>query len=191
MKRTAFFPSALAAIVALASIIGLFVPYIGTTSEYAAYLESIADQKPFDTADIRVSDMVDMSLYDYAKTYWQAGEEILGDRDEGVFYTVLFASPGIFGVFALLCALNRKGIPLILQSLIIGGLFYAINWDTLERGIMPHDGRVWGMAYHLYYPIAGILLICGIWIFIAKHNAKHKMKKLARAKRDDKLKHAA
>ena len=178
MKKITSLPSVVAAIVALAAIVGLFVPYIGTTSEYADYFESVEDQKIFDTADITAGDMADPSLFDYAKTYWQAGEEIFGDKAEGIFYAILFTSPGIFGFFALLCALRKKGIPLILQSLIIGGLSYLINWDTVERGIMPMNGRVWGVSHLLYYPIAGVLLVCGIWIFIVKHQAK----KLAKTK---------
>ena len=163
MKNRILLPCIVAAITAMISIAGLFLPYIGSTPEYADYLNSVSNQKPFDTADITAATSVDLSLYEYAKTYWQA---------VGVFYTIIFVSPGIFGFFALLCALRKKGIPLILQSLIIGGLFFLINWDVVDRGIMPYDGRVWGIAHSLYYPVAGILLICGVWIFIAKRKIK-------------------
>lgn len=154
------------------SIAGLFLPYIGSTPEYADYLNSVSNQKPFDTADITAATSVDLSLYEYAKTYWQGSDEIFGNKAVGVFYTIIFVSPGIFGFFALLCALRKKGIPLILQSLIIGGSSFLINWDLVDRGIMPYDGRVWGIAHSLYYPVAGILLICGVWIFIAKRKIK-------------------
>lgn len=158
------------------SIAGLFLPYIGSTPEYADYLNSVSNQKPFDTADITAATSVDLSLYEYAKTYWQGSDEIFGNKAVGVFYTIIFVSPGIFGFFALLCALRKKGIPLILQSLIIGGSSYLISWDVVDRGIMPNYGRVWGISHVLYYPVAGILLICGVWIFIVKR----KMKKINR-----------
>ena len=178
MKNRASLPCVIAAIVAMVAIVGLFLPYIGSTPEYADYLNSVSNQKPFDTADITAATSVDLSLYEYAKTYWQGSDEIFGNKAVGVFYTIIFVSPGIFGFFALLCALRKKGIPLILQSLIIGGLFFLINWDVVDRGIMPYDGRVWGIAHSLYYPVAGILLICGAWIFIAKHQMK-KRKRIA------------
>lgn len=179
MKNRALLPCIIAAIVAMVAIAGLFLPYIGSTPEYADYLNSVSNQKPFDTADITAASSVDLSLYEYAKTYWQGSDEIFGSKAGGVFYAILFASPGIFGFFALLCALRKKGIPLILQSLIIGGLSYLINWDVVDRGIMPYDGRVWGISHSLYYPVAGMLLICGVWIFIAKHKMKKMKKEIA------------
>ncbi len=172
MKNRILLPCIVAAITAMISIAGLFLPYIGSTPEYADYLNSVSNQKPFDTADITAATSVDLSLYEYAKTYWQGSDEIFGNKAVGVFYTIIFVSPGIFGFFALLCALRKKGIPLILQSLIIGGSSFLINWDLVDRGIMPYDGRVWGIAHSLYYPVAGILLICGVWIFIAKRKIK-------------------
>ena len=172
MKNRILLPCIVAAITAMISIAGLFLPYIGSTPEYADYLNSVSNQKPFDTADITAATSVDLSLYEYAKTYWQGSDEIFGNKAVGVFYTIIFVSPGIFGFFALLCALRKKGIPLILQSLIIGGSSFLINWDVVDRGIMPYDGRVWGIAHSLYYPVAGILLICGVWIFIAKRKMK-------------------
>ena len=176
MKNRILLPCIVAAITAMISIAGLFLPYIGSTPEYADYLNSVSNQKPFDTADITAATSVDLSLYEYAKTYWQGSDEIFGNKAVGVFYTIIFVSPGIFGFFALLCALRKKGIPLILQSLIIGGSSYLISWDVVDRGIMPNYGRVWGISHDLYYPVAGILLICGVWIFIVKR----KMKKINR-----------
>lgn len=176
MKNRILLPCIVAAITAMISIAGLFLPYIGSTPEYADYLNSVSNQKPFDTADITAATSVDLSLYEYAKTYWQGSDEIFGSKAEGIFYTIIFVSPGIFGFFALLCALRKKGIPLILQSLIIGGSSYLISWDVVDRGIMPNYGRVWGISHVLYYPVAGILLICGVWIFIVKR----KMKKINR-----------
>ena len=180
MKNRALLPCIIAAIVAMVAIAGLFLPYIGSTPEYADYLNSVSNQKPFDTADITAASSVDLSLYEYAKTYWQGSDEIFGSKAGGVFYAILFASPGIFGFFALLCALRKKGIPLILQSLIIGGLSYLINWDVVDRGILPYDGRVWGISHSLYYPVAGMLLICGVWIFIAKHKMIKMKKEIAK-----------
>ena len=172
MKNRILLPCIVAAITAMISIAGLFLPYIGSTPEYADYLNSVSNQRPFDTADITAATSVDLSLYEYAKTYWQGSDEIFGNKAVGVFYTIIFVSPGIFGFFALLCALRKKGIPLILQSLIIGGSSYLISWDVVDRGIMPNYGRVWGISHVLYYPVAGILLICGVWIFIAKRKIK-------------------
>lgn len=180
MKNHILLPCVIAIIVAIVSIVGLFLPYIGSTPEYTEYLKTVPNQKPFEWADITTADSVDLSLYEYAKTYYQGGEEFFGNKAEGIFYAVLFASPGIFGFFALLCALRKKGFPLFLQSLFIGGLSYLINWDVVDRRIMPQEGRVWGISHDLYYPISIILLICGIWIFIVKH----KMKKVEKKKEE-------
>ena len=172
MKKRTLLPCIVAAMVAMISIAGLFLPYIGSTAEYADSLKSISDRQVFDTVNLTAADFAELSLYEYAKAYWQGGNEIFRSEAEGIFYAILSASPGIFGFFALLCAIRRKGIPLILQSLFIGGAIYLVNWDVVDRGIMPYDGRVWGISHTLYYPIAGMLLICGIWIFVVKHKTK-------------------
>lgn len=172
MKSRVVIPRVIALIVALAAIAGLFLPYVRATEEYSEYLNSISDQKALEPTDLTATDIIELSLFEYAKTYYQGAEEIFHDKAEGIFYAVMFVTPGIFGFFALLCALRRKGIPMMLQALLVGGSIWLINWDVVDRGIMPDYRLVWGITHSMYYPIAVVLFICGAWIFCAKHKAK-------------------
>ena len=68
-------PRLIIIIAAICAVVLFFMPYISATEEYRSYLNSRADEKPFESVDITVGQMADMSLFTYAKTYFQGGEE--------------------------------------------------------------------------------------------------------------------
>ena len=154
------------------AIIGFFLPFISATPEYSKYFDTRANEKVYETTDITVGDMKDMSLFEYAKVYAQAGEEIYHDQTSGMIYVVIIGAIVVAAIIALFCTLGKKPILMMLCSIIMGGAFYIINWDFIDRRIMPNSHRVWGIAHSLYYPCTAILLICAIWLLIAKRKAK-------------------
>lgn len=159
-------------IVSVVTIVGMFLPYIQSTPEYGEYLKSMSNQKPYDTVDITAEESVELSLYEYAKTYYQGRNEIFDDKTYGIFYAILFSTPGFFGILALLFSFCNKPVLIMLQSLLIGGAAYLINWDVIDRRIMPYDGRIWGVSHVLFYPCALILFVFGMLMFITKHRLK-------------------
>ena len=158
-----------------------FMPYISATKEYAERLEEISklspDEKVAESADMKVSDLKNLSVYDYAKIYIQAGEEIFGSKTSGYIEGAFFAAVGVFAVLAALCALGRKPVLMFLMTALMGASFYAINWDITDRGIMPDPDRVWGLSYYAYWPVAAVMAVCAVWLFIAKRKEKKGMGK--------------
>ena len=169
MKNKTWLPRLIAFVLSILAIAAMFVPFIKATPEYREYLESIADQSHYETVDFTASDFIELTLYEYARVYWQGGEEILGSKVTGYVAAIIYAAPGFFGILALLSILGKKGKLLMLQSLFVGGSAYLVNRDVIDRGIMPDSHMVWGIAHYIYYPIAVLLLACGIWIFVVKH----------------------
>lgn len=164
---------------AICAIIAFFLPYISATDEYRAYINSRLDEKPFDTVDITIGEMADMSLFTYAKTYFQGGEELLRSKDSGIFYGILMSSVAGCAVLIILAALWKKPILTLIFDVFMAGSFYLINWDFIDRRIMPDNNRVWAISYHLYYPLAAIIAVCAIWMFVIKHKAKKEAKRAA------------
>ena len=171
------FPRLVAILVSIVALAAFFLPYISSTPEYAEYLEARGTEKVYESSDLTVGDMKEMSLVEYAKVYLQAGKEMYRDAATGIFYGVLIGLLAVFTLLELLFALGKKPVPLILFSLLTGGLFYLIEWDFADRGIMPNSDRVWGIAHQLYYPCAALLLICGIWMLTAKKKTKRQKKR--------------
>lgn len=165
-------PQIIAMLLAVVAIAAFFLPYISSTEEYSRYIESRATEKVFQSADLTVGDMKDMSLFEYAKVYLQARQEIFHDDAAGILYTVLIGAIGVGAVLAFLCAWGKKPILLMLMTLLMGGAFYVTNWDFMDRRIMPDSNRVWGISHEILYPIAALLLICAVWMFIAKRMDK-------------------
>lgn len=165
-------PQIIAIIVALVAIVSFFLPFISATKEYSEYLDLRADEKVYNSSDLKVGDMKNLSLFQYAKVYFQAGKEIYRDQGTGTFYAILIGAIVVFSILILLFALGKKAVPTIIFSALMGIVFYLINWDFTDRRIMPDSNRVWGIAHYIYYPIAIILLICGIWMLVEKKKAK-------------------
>lgn len=172
MKNRLLLPHVIGMIISLVAIAGLFLPYIASTEAYGEYLKTLGPMKIYDTIDLTAQDTKELSLLEYSKTYYQGRQEIFRDDAEGIFYAVLFAAPGLLGLLTLICALRKRAIPMGILALLMGGVIYLINWDVVDRGIMPSADRVWGISHSLYYLCAAILFFCSIWLFIAKRKLK-------------------
>ena len=165
-------PRLIAMIVALIAIAGFFLPFISATQDYRDYMADQAGDKPFDGVDITVGEIMDMSLFKYAKVYFQGGDTFFNSGGMGTFYGVLMCLiPGL-ALLVLLAAWRGKPVLTLILDLLMGGTFYIVNWDFVDRGIMPSGDRVWAIAHHLYYPLVAIIAICALWMFVVKRRMK-------------------
>lgn len=63
---------------------------------------------------------------------------------------------------------------MLLSDLIMFGAFWLGKNFAEESGVMASyiAPRDWSMGYYLYYPVAAILVICAIWMLVAKRMDK-------------------
>ena len=172
MKNHTRLPQLLALMISVITIVGFFLPYISSTSEYAAYLKSHGDETVYSESDVKIRDLDNVSMFEYSKIYFQGGQEIFHDTLPGIFYGVVFSLPFAMGILALLCSLRKHATPLLFISALMFYVIRMLNWDTIDRGIMPSSGRTWGITHMMYYPCAVVLFVCGIWLFVAKWKTK-------------------
>ncbi|MBE5769203.1 MAG: hypothetical protein E7333_06420 [Clostridiales bacterium] len=171
-KNCVTLPRILAFLMALVAVAAFFLPYISATEEYSEYIAAHADEKIYSSVDVTVGDLEEMSLFTYAKVYIQGGEEIFRSAAGGYFTGGIYAAVGVFALLTALAALGKKPILTFFMNAIMGIAFYMVNWDVIDRNIMPDSNRVWGLSYHLYYPIIAIIAIVAIWMFVAKRKMK-------------------
>ena len=167
-------PRIIAMIMAFIAIVGFFLPFISATQNYRDYMAEQSENKPFDGVDITVQEIMDMSLFKYAKVYFQGGDTFFSSGGMGLFYGVLMCLiPGL-ALLVLLVAWRERPVLTLILDLLMGGAFYIVNWDFVDRGIMPSGDRVWAIAHHLYYPLAAVIAVCAVWMFVVKRRMKKK-----------------
>lgn len=49
--------------------------------------------------------------------------------------------------------------------------------SVVDCGIMPSYNAVWGVVHVYFYPCAALLFVCALWLFVAKHRMKKKMRR--------------
>lgn len=165
-------PRIIAILVAIAALAAFFLPYISATEEYSKYIATRADERIYSSSDVTVGDLENISIFTYAKVYIQCGEEIFNSAAGGYITGGIYAAVGVFALLTALAVLGKKPILTFITNAIMGIAFYMVNWDIMDRHIMPDSDRVWGLSYHLYYPIVTILAIVAIWMFVAKRKMK-------------------
>ena len=165
-------PRMIAVAAALAAVVAFFLPYISATDDFRTYINAHADEKLYSSVDVTMGDVADMSLFTYGRIYFLGGEEILRSKGIGIFYGILMFSVAGFALITALAALKQKPVMTLIFDLLMAGAFYLINWDFLDRRIMPDSRRVWGISHGLYYPIAAVIAICAIWMLVIKRKEK-------------------
>jgi len=86
--------------------------------------------------------------------------------------TTEVTSIGILSLLLLLAVLRRKPVFSFILNAILGGACYLVNWDFVDRGIMPDSNRVWGISYNMLYACVAVIALSTIWMFIGKRQTK-------------------
>jgi hypothetical protein len=174
-KNRILVPFTIALLASLITVTAFFLPYISSTEDYAKYLASRADEHPFDTVNITLGDMKDLSLFEYTKIYFLGGQEIMQSEFAGIFYGALISSIGILSLLVLLGVIKKKPIMTFFFTALMAGVCYNLNWDFVDRGIMPGSNSLWGVSYYLFYICAAVIALSAIWMFVAKRRMKKEM----------------
>lgn len=177
MEKELTVPKLIAILAAVVALVTFFLPLISFKDSMREYYLSRADEKAFESLDMTYGEMVDISMYDYARVYFEAGEEVMRSKDMGILYGCLTSSVAVFALLIILSALGKKTILTLILDALFAGAFAVIIWDFNDRGIMPVSTADWGIAYFVFYPVAVIIALAAIWMFVVKHKNK-KQKKL-------------
>lgn len=126
--------------------------------------------------------VVSLSLLTFLRIYiagLRSGKLIGGMYPEAVICITLMAAIAVASLLVLLFGLLKKPIAAIVFSVLATVAFYALRWDSDDRGVLPSSQYRYGIAEYLY-PIAFIVVIAGaIWFMVSRHIAKTVQQQLA------------
>lgn len=174
MKKINTFKIIILGLCSIATI-GLFFPYEKSTGEYRQNLKDNPTRVNVEEVNFTNKDVIDISILENLKVYCYAMNNTSGDdwiRGEAtvnvIISSILIASIILITLFTLL----NKSILTILFSILVGICSFLMNFDIVERGVIPSSKYTYGIAYYLYVPLAIMTIICSILIII--NNKKQK-----------------
>lgn len=162
------FPRFIALIAALIAVVAFFLPYISATEELVASMDKHDELILSETMSLTLADLMDMSLFTYARTYILGGEALYQSSTVGYVQGGIFFAVGITAALSALWVIAKKPVLLFLNNALTAGLFYLVESFMTWSGIMPNPVRMWGIAHELYYPLTAVIAVCAVWIFIGK-----------------------
>lgn len=153
------------------SFIGLLLPYESSIGEYKEYLQENSDTMNVKEVNLTNKDVVDISMVENFKIYsyamnnsegnsWLSGESTINF----VLTIVLIASIVLVLLFTLF---NKRILSMIFGMLLLGSSL-LMNYDIVDRGVIPSTQYTYGISYYLY-PIMAIVIIVSVIILIVKN----------------------
>lgn len=175
INKKLLIPMIVTLVATLLMISCLFLPYATAVGDYAEALNQYPDNVISAEMNLTAKDMTDISMVEYASMYVTLEDQLFGGTGAGVFYAVLVGLIGGFALIAMLFALGRKPIAVMVFTALAYGVFTMQNWDYTDRGVIPSSSYDWGLA-HTLFPIAAIIAIAGaIWMLAIKISTKKQM----------------
>ncbi len=170
-KRGLSWPIIVALVAAALMVVAYFLPYASATQDYRDALMTMPDYVQSDELGMTNADIADMSLFEYARVYAAAGD--LGARTAfTAVYLPLLVGAVALPVLALLFAVLRKPVPVIVFSVLAVALLQLLNWDFEDRLVVPNSSYDVGIARWVYLA-AGIAAIAGaVWAIVLRRQAR-------------------
>ena len=159
----------------LVAIIGLFLPYEKSIGDYRNYLLENPDIVNVEEVNYKNKDVVDISIIENYKVYkysvnnidnnnWIYGESLIN-----IIITIILI---ISLVLILLFTLFNKNILVIIFDIILAISSLLMNYDIVDRGVIPSDNYTYGISYFIYIIIAFIIFIDALILIIKNKKSK-------------------
>lgn len=150
----------------------IFMPYSKAIDDFAEKLEDESDAVVYEDPEITAGEIINVSMFEYAKIYLTAGEDIWGDSYHGIFYASFVALIGLFALLTVLLSLLKKPVGVIVFDILAFIVFLMQNWDYSDRGVVPSSNYDWGTGYYIFFVAAAIVFIGAIWFKISRAKSK-------------------
>lgn len=153
---------------AVALVAAFFLPWSSADDEYREAAEKFPDIAYSEPLGLTVSDMEDVSLFDWVRIYAQS--DALG-AGVYVIYAPIIGAVGALSVLALLLSIFNKPVGALVFGLLCAAGAMMLRWDFSDRGVLA-DTHVLGIAFGVYVGAAVLLGIACIAQFVIKRKQK-------------------
>ncbi len=168
MKNRQLIPFIIALVAALFMVVSIFLPYSSATETHAETIKENPDVIVYKDPDITSGELLDISMFEYARIYALLSEDLYGNAAVGFFYVAMVGLIGGFALLNLLFVSLKKPIPGIVFSVLAFAVFLLQNWDYTDRGVVPSRSYEWGIGYYVFFAVAVIALAGNIWMLVEK-----------------------
>lgn len=168
---------------------GLFLPYEKSIGEYREKLQEYPDMVNIQEVDFKNSDVIDISIMENFKVYQYAVENSNGNDwlyGESLINIILTITLIVSTILVLIFAIFNKKVLIIIFDVILAISSLAMNYDIVDRGVIPSSKYTYGISYYLYIIIAVIILICSIILIIKRKQPKTEKPVKSETKKDNK-----
>lgn len=168
---------------------GLFLPYEKSIGEYREKLQEYPDMVNIQEVDFKNSDVIDISIMENFKVYQYAVENSNGNDwlyGESLINIILTITLIVSTILVLIFAIFNKKVLIIIFDVILAISSLAMNYDIVDRGVIPSSKYTYGISYYLYIIIAVIILICSIILIIKRNQPKTEKPVKSETKKDNK-----
>ena len=143
----------------LLEIIALFLPYAAAKDmEYATYVTEETGMNA-----------INPSMVDFVRIYMSIESTSGGQAYLTLGITVAI---GVFALFALLFALLRKPIAVMVFDILSLLAFALQYYDFSDRGVVPSDTFACGWGTYLYVAAFILTVACAIWTMIDRRRMR-------------------
>ena len=163
MKLCRLIALALTAVV----LLSLFLPYASTTKDAREQLNERPDVVIIDDINLTAGDMKDISLFEFTRIY-----RVTNSDELGAIYTVLFAILAVLALLAVVFALLKLPIGIIIVNIISLGVFFLTKFDFTDRKVIDAETYNWGFGHHLFLLCAIAAIAVAIWMIVVKSSIK-------------------
>lgn len=167
-KNKLFIPYVITLIGTIMMFLLLVLPFTTATDEYAERLDRFVDTEVYKGLSLTCADVKNVNLVDYARIYVAVGENLWKNEYAGWIYAGLIAAIGLFSLIAVIKAIRKKPIGIIISTIFTMITVAIFNWDLSARHVVQNENYVWGVAHYCYYIIPVIIIVGSIWLFIKK-----------------------
>lgn len=149
-------------IAGIIALIGLFLPYQKSVGEYRESLKNKPDTINIKEVNFTNKDLIDISIVKNFKVYSYSMNNNIGinwAKDVAVINVIITVVLMASIIFILLFAILNKRILTIVFDVLLAISSLAMNFDIVDRGIIPSSRYTYGISYYLYLILAVIILV--------------------------------
>ena len=154
--------------------IGVILPYESSIGEYKEYLQKYPETMNLKEVNLTNKDVVNISILENFKVYsyvmnnsegnsWLAGESIIN-------FILTIVLIGSIILVLLFTSFNKRVLSIIFALLLLGSSL-LMNYDIVDRGVIPSTKYTYGISYYIY-PIIAVVIIVSSIILIVKNKKK-------------------
>lgn len=152
-------------VVCFIALIGLFLPYERSIGEYRQSLKDNPTRMNIEEVNFKNKDVVDISIIENFKVYSYTMNNSSGNdwmQGESIINVIITIALIVSIILIILFALLNKSVLTIIFSIVMGISSLLMNYDIVDRGVIPSSKYTYGLTYYLYIPLAIIILVCSI-----------------------------